>query len=398
MRILQINIFGDLSTGNIATDIYRTLKAGGHDGVVAFARNNIADDIPYIRVGSTFNIYIDGLLTRITDRAGMYSYFATKKLVKDVRAYAPDVIHLHNLHGYYINVPLLFKYLKESQIPVVWTLHDCWAFTGHCCYFSEYGCEKWKTECGECPLKKEYPASYFLDNSKNNFLMKKALFSGINMTLAPVSDWLASVVKQSFLGDYPLKTIYNGVDLKLFKPTESDFKYRHKIENKIVVLGVASTWSKRKGLDDFIELSRLLPDEFQIVLVGLSGEQMKSVPNKIIALPRTETLVELVGIYTAADVFFNASVEETFGLPTVEAMACGTPTIVYDATALPEVVTDKCGYVVKPHDLENIRRILESKSFQKIKSEDCIAQAKLYEKHTQFQHYVDLYESLVGGR
>lgn len=398
MKILQINIFGNLSTGNIASDIYRTLKANGHDGIVAFARNDIADDIPFIRIGNAWNVYIDGLLTRVTDRAGTYSYFATKKLIKAIEAYDPDVIHLHNLHGYYINIVLLFQYLKKAKIPIVWTLHDCWPFTGHCCYFSEYGCEKWKIECGECPLKREYPASYFMDNSKNNFLMKKELFSEINMTLVPVSDWLASIVKQSFLGNYPFEIIYNGVDLGLFKPTKSDFRNKYKIEDKIVVLGVASTWSKRKGLDDFIELSSLLTDEFQIVLVGLSDAQIKSVPNNVIALPRTRTLTELVSIYTTADVFFNASVEETFGLPTVEAMACGTSVIVYDATALPEVVNDKCGYVVKPHDLNEVKRILESRNFQKLRKEDCMEQANLYEKHLQFQHYVELYESLMRGK
>ncbi len=365
---------------------------------MAFARNTIPDDIPHIIIGNSTDVKVHGLMTRITDKTGFYSRKATKEFIQKIEEYNPDIIHLHNIHGYYINIELLFDYLKETQIPVVWTLHDCWAFTGHCCYYSMAGCDRWKTGCHDCPQKKAYPASLLMDNSEWNYKKKKELFTGVNMHLVAVSEWLAGEVKESFLQDYPLSVIYNGIDLSVFKPTVSDFKKKYGIEDKKVALGVASTWDVRKGLNDFIKLSMMLPDNYKVVVVGVNQKEQQSIPDNMIGIPRTDSVEELAGIYTAADVFLNASVEETFGLPTVEAMACGTPVIVYDATALPEVITSKTGFIVSPHDLKVVCDTIASKSLSKIKSEDCLEQAKQLEKNSQYKLYLNLYESMIKGR
>ena len=395
MKVLQINIFGNLSTGRIAVDLYRTLTEYGHTGILAFARNTTADDVPYIRIGSKLEVCIDGVLTRITDRAGFFSKSSTRKLISEITQYEPDIVHVHNLHGYYINVELLFDFLKTYGKPVVWTLHDCWPYTGHCCYYSMVKCNKWQTECRECPQSKAYPASLFVDNSRSNYKRKRELFTSLpNLNLVTVSNWLEKEVGKSFLKQIPCRTIYNGIDLNVFRPMEGSFRKKHSLENKILILGVASTWDVRKGLNDFIQLSKMLDEDYRIVVVGVNESEKRRLTSRMIGISRTDSVQELVEIYSAADVFLNASVEETFGLPTVEAMACGTPVIVYNATALPEVVNQECGYIVEPHDLETIVKILKDRQYKTITKDSCIKQAEKYEKHKQFTHYIELYESL----
>ena len=397
MKILQINIFGNLSTGRIAVDLYRTLRDNGEEGKVAFARNTIAEDVPYIKIGSELDVRIHGIMTRITDRTGFYSTKATKQLIKDIESYKPDLIHLHNIHGYYLNIEVLFNYLKKTQIAVIWTLHDCWSYTGHCCYYSMAQCNKWKTGCEKCPQKKAYPASLVIDNSRWNYQRKKELFTGVNMTLVTVSKWLEEETRLSFLKDYPIRTIYNGIDLNVFKPTESSFRSKYGLEKKKIVLGVASTWDVRKGLSDFVKLSTMLDSsKYAIVVVGVNEKEKQELPPGILGICRTDSVQELAEIYTAADVFFNASVEETFGLPTIETMACGTPAIVYNATALPEIVTDKCGVVIDPHDLGAVVSAVQNIDKRSMSSE-CIRNAQNYEKNKQYTAYLDLYREILKG-
>lgn len=396
MKVLQINIFGNLSTGRIAVDLYNVLKENGHDGLVAYARNTISDDVPHYVIGSMKNVYIDALLTRMTDKAGFFSTSATIKLIEIIKKYDPDVIHLHNLHGYYINVEVLFNYLKKCKKPVVWTLHDCWAFTGHCCHFSAIKCDKWKTGCYKCPQKHSYPASY-VDNSKSNYLKKKELFTGIdNMHIVTVSKWLEDVTKQSYLKPYPIETIYNGIDTSVFKPIKSDVKKRLNIENRKVILGVASTWAPNKGLKDFIQLSKLITDDYIIVLVGVNKKQIRMLPDNIIGLSRTNNVHELVELYSAADVLFNASIEETFGLPTVEAMACGTPAIVYDCTALPEVVSEDSGKVIEPNKVELVWQTIQEMEDEVFNPAQIVENAQKYEKNKQYKKYLELYEKIIN--
>lgn len=352
MKVLQINsVCGVGSTGRIAADIHRVLKQNGHESKIAYGRGEAkgvsSDDT--IKIGTDRDIYAHAILSRLTDRTGFYSKSATKKLIRSIEEYNPDVIHLHNIHGYYINIKLLFDYLKKAGKPVVWTLHDCWAFTGHCTHFDYCGCEKWKTGCEKCPQLNRYPKS-FADSSKRNYLYKKQIFNGINnMTIVTPSKWLENLVKQSYLGNYNIQVIYNGIDLTVFKPTVSDFRARHGLNNKKIILGVANIWEKRKGLDDLIQLSKKLSDDYKIVIVGkLIGD---SLPANMLHVERTDSTKELAEIYSAADVFVNPSYEETFGIVTIEAIACGTPVIAYNVCANSEIIKTNTGIIVD--NLEN---------------------------------------------
>ena len=392
MKVLQINTFGNLSTGKIAVDIYRTLRANGHEGAVAFARNEVPGDVPSFKIGNSLSVYTDGVLTRLADKAGHYSKGATEKLIKQIKEYDPDIIHLHNLHGYYINVPMLFDFLKDAGKPVVWTLHDCWAYTGHCCYYSMAGCEKWKlTGCSKCPQKKAYPASIFKDNSSKNFSEKNQMFHSVkNLQLVCVSKWLDNELKESFLKDLPSRVIYNGIDTSVFKPSSGNFRIKYNVGDKRIVLGVASTWDTRKGLADFIELSKILDERYKIVLVGLNDKQKAKLPDNMIGIGRTDGPKELAEIYSASNVLFNASVEETFGLPNVEALACGTPVVAYNCTGIPETMTEDDGFIVEPHDLQSVAqkigmicdtgKRIEVSSFRFPKDKTYEAYMKLYEE------------------
>lgn len=360
MKYLFINcVAGFGSTGRIVADACRELMAQGHECRIAFGRKtNGAEDIPAIPVGSKAILLTNVLETRLLDNEGFAARESTRRLVRKIREYDPDVIWLHNLHGYYLNLPILFSYLKTCGKEIRWTLHDCWAFTGHCVYFDYVRCDKWKTGCSHCPQKREFPASYGLDRSRRNYEMKKRLFTGIpNVTLYTPSNWLAKRVKQSFLKDYPVEVLYNTVDPAVFRPVESDFRKKHGLENKKMLLGVASVWERRKGLHDFVKLSGMLDDRFRIVLVGLPPELIRKMPESILALPRTTDVQELVGIYSAADLYVCPSTEETFGMTVLEAMRCGTNALVYQDTACEEVAVPLGGVAV-PRGVDNLKKAI----------------------------------------
>jgi glycosyltransferase involved in cell wall biosynthesis len=289
---------------------------------------------------------------------------------------------------------MLFEYLAEADKPVVWTLHDCWAYTGHCCYYSMAECSKWRQEgCSRCPQKKSYPASLFKDNSAKNFSEKNQMFHSVKgLNLVCVSNWLNNELKDSFLKDLPSRVIYNGIDTNVFKPSSCDFRMKYDVGDKAVVLGVASTWDTRKGLADFIELSKILDDRYKIVLVGLNDKQKASLPDNMIGIGRTDGPKELAGIYSAANVLFNASVEETFGLPNIEAIACGTPVVAYNCTGIPETVTENEGYIVAPHDLmsaaDRIRTLCEQRRRPDVSS-------FRFPKDKTYEAYMKLYEELI---
>lgn len=395
MKVLQINsVCGIRGTGRICTDIADILAQNGHDCKIAYGRETVPEKYKKyaVRIGSDLSVKIDAIKSRIIDNAGFNSVCATKKFVKWIEEYNPDIIHLHNIHGYYLNVEILFDYLKKSNKPVVWTLHDCWTFTGHCAYFDFVGCDKWLKGCENCPQKHEYPASLFADSSYKNYIRKKHIFTGVkNMTLLTPSNWLERQVNNSFLREYPVKVVNNGIDLSVFKPTDSNFRQKHGLEHKKVVLGVASVWDRRKGLSDFLELSKMLDDSYRIVLVGLNKEQISNLPKNIIGIPRVLEASELAEIYSAADVFANLSVEETMGLTTVEALACGTPVVVYDRTAVPEVVDENTSIVVKHGDITELKAAVTS--IQK-RSTDCINRATHFDKNTRYNSILDTYLKL----
>lgn len=398
MRILQINsVCGVGSTGRIATDLYKVLEEQGHECCIAYGRGTAPDGIKTIKIGTEFDSNMHALYTRISDKTGFASTKATKKFIKQVAEYKPDIIQIHNIHGYYINIEILFNYLKQADIPVIWTLHDCWSFTGHCAYFTMAGCDLWHTGCHSCPQRLAYPSSRLMDSSRWNYRRKKELFTSVkNMSLITPSEWLAGLVKQSFLKKYPIKVINNGIDLDIFKPIKSDFIEHNNLTGKFIILGVANAWDTRKGLSTFVELSKMLDEGYRIVLVGISDKQKQELPQNILAITKTDNITELAEIYTAADVFLNPSVEETMGLVTVEALACGTSAIVYNATAVPEMVDETCGIVVEEGNVNGLVAAIFALKDNNFDSDNCIKRAKLYEKNRKYNEYLLQYSYNVG--
>ena len=400
MKVLQINsVCGIRSTGRICTDLAEILQRRGHLCTVAYGREQTPEayrDISH-RIGSDRAVKRHAIASRLFDSSGFHSNKATREFLSYIDGYKPDVIHLHNIHGYYVNVEFLFDYLKKTKKPVVWTLHDCWAFTGHCSHYAAIGCGKWKMGCGRCPQKREYPKSAFLDKSKTNYLRKKNCFCGVpKLTIVTPSRWLAEEVKESFLGDYPVKIIQNGIDTSVFCPVPGDFRKRYNLEGKTVILGVATAWGDKKGLDRFFKLAQLLDDRFRVVLVGLEDAQMRGLPRNVVGIKKTNSIEELAEIYTAADVCLSLSVEETMGLTVVEANACGTPAIVLNKTALPELITEKNGIVVEGSSMECVAAMLRETDFKRRFSSDaCISYARTYEKTLKYAEYVKLYEEMV---
>ena len=368
MKYLFINsVAGFGSTGRIAAEKCRELMKEGHECVLAFGRDKAnCDDIPTYQIGSPLDFKLHGLRTRLLDDHGFGSKTATRRFLQWAESYDPDVIWLHNVHGYYIHIGELFSWLKGCGKKIIWTLHDCWSFTGHCAYFDFVGCDKWKTGCRNCPQKGSYPASMGLDGSRSNYERKKALFTGIpNLTLIVPSYWLESRVKQSFLKEYSVEVVYNTINTEIFKPTPSNFRKKHGLEGKKIVLGVASVWDARKGLKDFLALSELLDDRYKIVLIGLSKEQIDALPEEILGLPRTNSMQELAESYSAADVYVNPSTEETFGMTAMEARCCGTEAVVYENTACEEIVNQFGGIAVPrgaEHLLAAIRKLTEEET------------------------------------
>ncbi len=348
MKYLFINIVaGNGSTGRIAAEQCRALQAQGHECVLAYGRwAGNCDDITTYRIGTAWDYKVHGVLTRLFDWHGFGSAAATRKFIRWIREYDPDVIWLHNLHGYYLNVELLFAYLKTCGKTIYWTLHDCWAFTGHCAYFTYAKCSEWKARCGDsCAQLGTYPATFSKGSCSWNYDQKKRLFNLVpadRMELITPSKWLADLVRQSFLAKYPVEVRYNTIDASVFKPTPSDFRERYGIGSRFMVLGVASPWTERKGLADFVKLANgLNSEEYAIVLVGLSEKQLKELPANIIGLARTDSLQELASIYTAADVFFNPTREDNYPTTLLEAQACGTSALTYLVGGCAEALSAK---------------------------------------------------------
>lgn len=376
MRVLLINeVFGTTSTGKICAQIAEEMDAEGHEVKVAFGRwPNVPERYQKYAhyFGSDFEVKLHGIQTRLFDIHGFGSKHATREFLKWAEEYKPDLLWLHNLHGYYINVELLFAWIKQHpEMQVKWTLHDCWAFTGHCSYFTMVKCEQWKEHCVDCPQLRRYPACYLHSSVKKNFERKCVAFTGVkNMTIITPSQWLADLVKQSFLKEYPVEVHYNTIDTNVFKPTPSDFRERYGLQNKIVVLGVANVWEERKGLFDFYKLAEMLDNRYVIVLVGLSEKQVKDAPKKIVNIERVNEDKKLAEIYTA-DILVNPSIEETFGMTPVETKACGTPSIVYKGTACEEITCIN-GSKVVPQNINALYEAITGMKFSGGERRQCL--------------------------
>lgn len=367
MRVLFINeMCGVTSTGRITCELADQLTAEGHTCKIAYGRADVVPDRwrhYAVRIGTDMDVRLHALRTRLLDECGLGSKRPTIEFLKWADKFHPDLVWLHNLHGYYINIEILFQWLKSRpNMQVKWTLHDCWAFTGHCSYFTMVKCEQWQTHCSYCPQTRRYPASYGKDNCKRNFDRKKAAFTGVkNLTLITPSKWLANLTRQSFLREYPVEVRYNTIDTNIFKPTPSDFREKYGLQDKIIVLGVANVWDERKGLNDFYKLAQMLDDRYAIVLVGLSKKQIGALPSNILGIQHTNSPQELAAIYTASDVLVNPTYEDNYPTVNLEAQACGTSVVAYDSGGTTETLYRSDSKAVKAGQVEALVAILQDK-------------------------------------
>ena len=284
MKVLFVNlVYGTGSTGKIIADIMNLLKKYGNDVKALYGTGACSDNADAVKVSGDFGFYFHNAVSRLTDHAGLYSWAATRKMIREIRAFQPDLIHLHTLHGFYVNYEMLFRFLREANIPVVWTLHDCWTFTGHCTHFSQVKCVQWQTECRDCKLLYRYPQCYWKGDVRRNFLRKKNAFTGVkNLTITTPSQWLADQVSQSFLQNYPRTVIPNGIDRTIFCPQSSSLREKYHLEDKKIVLGVANAWNARKGLPDLLTLAGRLGSGYQVVLIGLIEKQLPDIPSEVL--------------------------------------------------------------------------------------------------------------------
>ncbi|MDR0832728.1 MAG: glycosyltransferase [Candidatus Symbiothrix sp.] len=401
MILLQINVVNNIySTGRFVEEIGQLALSNGWTSYIAYGQAANPSQSQLIKIGSKWDIYKHGFLTRLTDRHGFGSKRATKKFIQQIETIKPDIIHLHNIHGYYLNIEILFDYLAHSDIPVVWSLYDCWPITGHCAYFDLVGCNQWQTTCIHCPQKKAYPAG-FISQAKKNFEQKKELFNQVkNLTLVPGSHWLETIFGQSYLNKYPSHIIYSGINIHDFSPQTnvSEIRKNMGLTGKFVLLGAASTWDIRKGLNDFIALSQLLSSEYQIVLVGLSSSQINDLPSTIIGVERTQSIQKLAELYSLSDVFVNPTHEDTYPTTNLEAMACGTPVITYQTGGSGESVSEKTGIIVEKGNLPALHQAIQTvKSNGKaLYTKACRERALThFDKEKCYQKYIDLYNTLI---
>lgn len=357
MVYAHINTVPNGSTGGIMMKEHKELLAKGEESYAFWGRGREAENDHEMRFATDFDFRRDAFETRLDGKAGFHSVAATKRLLKRLDELKPDVVHLHNLHGYYVNVEMLFEWLSEHKCRVEWTLHDCWAFTGHCAYFTYVKCAQWQLHCahGEpCSQLHTYPKTFSKASCAWNFDAKKRVFNLIptsRMKLITPSQWLADLVGKSFLKGYSIEVRHNTIDTSVFKPTPSDFRERYGIGDRFMILGVASPWTERKGLTDFVRLAEKLDiHKYVVVLVGLSEKQVKKIPESIVGLTRTESREVLASIYSTADVFFNPTVEDNYPTVNLEAESCGTPVVTFDTGGCAETLRRGDSHVVSTLD------------------------------------------------
>ena len=394
MKVVQINnLCGRGSTGKIALEISHLSFENGIDNfVIYFSRHS--DYFYSKKLSNKIYIKFQALKSRLLGNYGFNSYLLTKRLIRELEMQNPDLIHVHNIHAHNIHFGLFFQYVKKRNLKVIYTFHDCWPFTGYCPHFLMAKCEKWKCFCSNCPLKKEY--SWFFDRSRSNFIRKKNALTDLELTIVTPSKWLSNIIGESFLKAYPVRVINNGIDLQIFKPTDGTFRRERSLEKKFIVLGVADSWSTKKGLDIFVKLSKDLPSNYQIVMVGTDKRIDKDLPSKIISIHRTQNQNELADIYSSADIFLNPTREDNYPTVNMESLACGTPVLTFDVGGSSEIIDETCGSAVRCDDygtlLSEIVRICETKCFS---LNSCLLKAKEFDKKTRLSKYIELYKELL---
>ena len=401
-KLIQINTTANWgSTGRIAEEIGLLVQSKGWESYIAYSRGTTSQS-HLIKIGNKRDMYFHGLQTRILDNHGLASRQATYRLVEQLKKIHPDIIHLHNIHGYYLNYPILFNYLKKANVPVVWTLHDCWSFTGHCAYFSYEKCTQWKTGCYQCFYKHKYPRSLFANRSLQNYKKKKDCFTSLHqLVIVPVSEWLSDLLRESFFQHNDIRVIRNGIDLSIFKPTKNEQLF-HNLHSKYIVLGVASVWEERKGLNDFIRLRKLLSEDYVIVLIGLTSEQIKSLPLGFIGIQRTNNINELAAYYSTANVFLNPTWEDNYPTTNLEALACGTPVITYQTGGSIEAIDEKTGLIVEPGDVQTLAEktmwMCNHPDIDKVRIACRQRAVEYFNKKHRYEEYYQLYMELLNNK
>ena len=398
--LLQINATVNTgSTGRIAEEIGQRAIAAGYDSYIAYGRIARASKSKLIRIGTKWDYCLHGLKSLLFDAHGFGSKNATRQFVKQIDNINPDVILFHNIHGYYLNIEILLSFLKDKNIPIFWTLHDCWPFTGHCSHYIKYNCDKWKTHCNNCPNSKGYPMSLFLDRSYKNYAKKRNLIQNLqNVTFVPVCKWMSEVVSSSFAKEKKAQIIYNGIDTSVFTPANDqdiiEIRKKYHIEDKRVVLGVANTWKKKQALVDFLWLSEHLPKDYTIVLVGMTVSQIKDLPEGVLGITRTEDIKELSVLYSLADVFVNPTYGDTFPTTNIESLACGTPVITYNTGGSPEAIDEGTGVVIPKGDKVALRDAILNVVNNKVKYSNEACRKRVVEKFNKDDRFGDYIELL----
>ena len=391
--IVSINGTNFGSTGNIARQIGELAMTEGIKYYNAFpwAAGSKALLEHDIVIGNKWGKIVSVALGRITGYAGCFSFIATRNFLRKLDKIKPDIIHIHNLHDGFINLSMLFKYIKKNDIKVIWTMHDCWSFTGRCAYFTMADCDRWKKGCHDCIQKNCYPTRYS-DRTKKMWKLKKKWFTGVkDLTVITPSKWLKELVKQSYMGEYPVKVINNGIDLDKFKPSESDFRVKNNIDDKFVILGVALSWEERKGLNDILELIKKLDDSYAYVLVGTDDEVDKILPEGVISIHRTHDQAELAEVYSAADVYINPTKEDNYPTVNMEAIACGTPVITYATGGRAEIPDETCGIAVKTDDVQGLADAVKSIKEGNSMCDACLKKSVNFGMNDRFREYIELY-------
>lgn len=401
--LLQLNVTANWgSTGKIAEQIGLAAQAAGWDSYIAYGRSMNPSKNKLIKVGSKIGVYEHYVENKLLDNEGLASRFSTRRFLKVINHIKPDVVHLHNIHDHWLNFPLLFEYLSQKRIPVVWTQHDQWATTGHC-LLVPFGCEKWKTECYKCPQSKWHS----LDCSRRNYRMKKNLMAELpSLTIVPVSEWLGAEIAQSHLKNRPIEVIHNGIDLNVFRPQQVNAhfieKFRNKKQNfgdKILVLGVSSVWNKSKGLMDFIKLSH--DERMQVILIGVPADIRKELPENIISFGRTQNQLELAMFYTIADVFVNPTYGDMFPTVNLEALACGTPVVTYNTGGSPEALSSETGTVVEQGNINALINAITAIPAKRTTQDKNMSLAcreraeRLFDKNKCFEKYIEIYNKAI---